>query len=190
FAGSPFTYGAIPVTLAPGRRSLSIKPSEIGSASTGTTIGIVEVAFLAASACIVADATMRCGLSSTNSAATVGNRSIWPSAPRFHYVEIAAFDVTKFSHSFQKLLEICFARLHVVRSPPQQSNERSLSGPLGHYALRPYGRAAEQRDEVATVHSITSSARASSIGGSSRPSIFAVLRLMTNSILMGACTGK
>src|SRR5438874_11078880 len=35
-------------------------------------------------------------------------------------------------------------------------------------------------------HSITSSARASSIGGTSRPRVLAVLRLMTNSNLVGA----
>src|SRR6516225_4014035 len=39
-------------------------------------------------------------------------------------------------------------------------------------------------------HSITSSARASSVGGTSRPSAFAVLRLMTSSNLVGACTGR
>jgi len=39
-------------------------------------------------------------------------------------------------------------------------------------------------------HSITSSARASSVGGSSMPSAFAVFRLMTNSYLVGACTGR
>ena len=41
-------------------------------------------------------------------------------------------------------------------------------------------RSAEQRDELAPLHSITSSARASSDGGTSRPSAFAVLRLVTN----------
>ena len=51
-------------------------------------------------------------------------------------------------------------------------------------------RAAEQRDELAALHSITSSARASSIGGTSRPRAFAVLRLMTSSYLVGACTGR
>ena len=55
-------------------------------------------------------------------------------------------------------------------------------------------RAAEQRDEVAPfhqlVHSITSSARASSDGGMSRPSDFAVLRLITSSNLVGASTGR
>src|SRR5262249_10183942 len=47
---------------------------------------------------------------------------------------------------------------------------------------RPRRRAAEQRDEIAAAaHSITSSARASSVGGTSRPSALAVLRLMINS---------
>ena len=50
--------------------------------------------------------------------------------------------------------------------------------------------AAEQRDEIAALHSITSSARASSVGDTSRPNALAVLRLMTSSYLVGACTGK
>jgi hypothetical protein len=45
---------------------------------------------------------------------------------------------------------------------------------------RPRRRAAEQRDELPAVHSITSSARACSVSGTVRPSAFAVLRLMTN----------
>src|SRR5262249_53633103 len=52
------------------------------------------------------------------------------------------------------------------------------------------GRAAEQRDEVAPPHSITSLARAISVGGTSRPSTFAVLRLMTNSNLVGCSIGN
>ena len=51
-------------------------------------------------------------------------------------------------------------------------------------------RTAEQRDELAPLHSITSSARASSVGGTSRPSALAVLRLITSSYLVGACTGR
>ena len=39
-------------------------------------------------------------------------------------------------------------------------------------------------------HSITSSARASSVGGTVRPSALAVLRLIDSSYLVGACTGK
>src|SRR5215470_15697745 len=51
-------------------------------------------------------------------------------------------------------------------------------------------RAAEERDELAPFHSITSSARASNEAGTSRPSAFAVLRLITSSYLVGACTGR
>jgi hypothetical protein len=51
-------------------------------------------------------------------------------------------------------------------------------------------RAAEKCDELEPDHSITSSARASIIGGTSRPSALAVLRLITSSYLVGACTGR
>src|SRR5256885_1005526 len=56
---------------------------------------------------------------------------------------------------------------------------------------RPCRCPAEQRDErAAATHSITSSARASSVGGTSRPSALAVCRLMTNSNLVDYSTGK
>src|SRR5215469_2182191 len=57
---------------------------------------------------------------------------------------------------------------------------------------RPRGcRAPEQRDELAALHhSITSSARARSVAGTSRPSALAVLRLITSSYFVGACTGR
>src|SRR5262249_12994863 len=56
---------------------------------------------------------------------------------------------------------------------------------------RPRGsRAAQKRDELATSHSITSSARASRLSGTVRPNAFAVLRLITMSFLVGACTGR
>src|SRR5262245_5435557 len=45
---------------------------------------------------------------------------------------------------------------------------------------RPRRRAAEQRDELAAPdHSFTSSARASTVAGMSRPSTFAVVKLMS-----------
>src|SRR5262249_55376963 len=49
--------------------------------------------------------------------------------------------------------------------------------------------ASEQADELAPLHSITSSARASSVGGISRPRALAVVRLMTRSNLVGCSTG-
>src|SRR5262245_7361762 len=71
------------------------------------------------------------------------------------------------------------------------ANTRNLRGLLRRCRKRPCDRrTTEQRDEVASSHSITSSARASSVGGTSRPSAFAVLRLITSSYLVGACTGR
>src|SRR5262249_52082156 len=52
-------------------------------------------------------------------------------------------------------------------------------------------RATEQRDELApSDHSITSSARASSMGGRCRPSALAVCELSTSSTRVGCSTGK
>src|SRR6516225_7384902 len=58
------------------------------------------------------------------------------------------------------------------------------------YRERPRGcRAAEKRNERPALHSITSSASASSLSGTASPSAFAVLRLMINSNLVGCMTG-
>src|SRR5262249_6803473 len=55
---------------------------------------------------------------------------------------------------------------------------------------RPRGRrAAEQRYELAPLHSITSSARPSSGSGTVSPSALAVLRLMTSVYLSGCWIG-
>src|SRR5215468_6963292 len=56
---------------------------------------------------------------------------------------------------------------------------------------RPSRRSAEQRDELAPPdHSITSSARARSMGGTSSPSARAVGRLMMKSNLVDCTTGR
>src|SRR5262249_48070825 len=55
---------------------------------------------------------------------------------------------------------------------------------------RPRRRAAEQRDELAALHSITSSARARSVGGTSRPNDLAALRLMINSNRVACSMGR
>src|SRR5262249_9105322 len=63
-------------------------------------------------------------------------------------------------------------------------------GPLRPRRERPRRRrTAQQRYELASFHSITSSARASSVGGTVRPSTLAVTRLTTRSNLVGCSTG-
>src|SRR5262249_1463228 len=76
------------------------------------------------------------------------------------------------------------------RGRAKKPDGRHLRRLLRARSERPRGRAAEKRHELAPFHSITSSARASSVGGISRPSILAVFRLMTSSYLVGACTGR
>ena len=101
---------------------------------------------------------------------------------------VPALDIAGFA---QALAE----RAHTVRVPvrrcaaeePDHRHRRLLRARRERPRRR---RAAEQRDELAPPHSITSSARASSIGGTSRPSALAVLRLITSSNLVGCSTGR
>src|SRR5262249_31783059 len=51
-------------------------------------------------------------------------------------------------------------------------------------------RAAHKRDELAPPHSITSSARASSVGGTSSPSPLAGSTLLTSSYSVAYCPGR
>src|SRR5262245_35277326 len=103
------------------------------------------------------------------------------------------------------VLSVDVAGLLQARTKCSQQMGVCLSGsaadvsdrPDGLLGLRPHRdrprrrRAAEQRDELATTdHSITSSARASSIGEMVRPRALAVIRLITRSNLIGCSTGK
>jgi hypothetical protein len=82
-------------------------------------------------------------------------------------------------------------RLAVIERSAAQNSDHRPRRLLRARQQRPRKRrAAEQRDERASSHSITSSARASSMGGTVRPSILAVLRLSTNSNLVGCITGN
>ena len=54
----------------------------------------------------------------------------------------------------------------------------------------PTGSTAKKRNEVPPFHSISSSALASSVGGTSMPSVLAVCELMTNSNLIARRTGR
>src|SRR5262245_34442213 len=66
------------------------------------------------------------------------------------------------------------------RARTQEPDHRKFGGLLRARRNRPRGRsAAKKRDELAPLHSITSSASASSVGGRSSPSALAVLRLIT-----------
>ena len=99
------------------------------------------------------------------------------------------FDPAEFSQSLHKSFGP--SNLHRRRDCAQEANRRQLDRLLRLRPERPHRcAAAEKRDEFTSFHSITSSARASSVGGTSRPSALAVLRLITSSYFVGACTGR
>src|SRR5262245_46426027 len=82
-------------------------------------------------------------------------------------------------------------RFRIVRGEVREYANALHARPLRARRQRPRGRrAAEQRDERAAFHSITSSARASSDGGIVSPSAFAVLRLMISSKIVGCSIGR
>src|SRR5262245_16907369 len=79
----------------------------------------------------------------------------------------------------------------VYASQPLSPLATQHSLPSGRYSLLgPDFHRLDRASFAWRTHSITSSASASSVGGISRPSDFAVLRLITRSYLVGACTGR
>ena len=78
----------------------------------------------------------------------------------------------------------------VLSAGNEHTNVAHSRGLLRTRRKRPRRRTAEQRDELPPPHSMTSSARATSVGGISRPSALAVLRLITRSNFTGCWTGK
>src|SRR5262245_47918224 len=105
-------------------------------------------------------------------------------------VPIDRFDREVFAFNPSQLPQALAETIDVgVRCDGEPANARTLG--LRTRRHRPRNRrAAEQRDERAALHSITSSARASRGGGTVSPSALAALRLIANSKLVGACTGR
>src|SRR5262249_14396833 len=77
----------------------------------------------------------------------------------------------------------------ILRKCHQDSDPPHSLALLRAHRERPRRRAAEERDERAPLHSITSSARASRLGGVFRPGGLAVTRLMIRSNFVGCSTG-
>src|SRR5215831_8776022 len=99
-------------------------------------------------------------------------------------------DPTKFAQSLHKLGHpFASGRTRVRAQEPDGRHLRGLLRPRRHRPRR--RRPAEQRDKIApSDHSITSSARASTVAGMSICKDFAVLRLTTKWNFVGSVTGK
>ena len=175
-----------PVTLPPGRAKLAITPPRMGSAPNAKTMGMTSVACLNVLTAIEVE-TMTSTLSRTNSAAISAWRAGFPSDQRY---SIAMVRPSIQPNSRSRCTNAAVQGLELRSSGPE-SDGRQFARLLRPRCQRPRRRrAAEQRDELAPVHSITSSARASSVGGSSRPSALAVRRLTRSSSLVGCSTGR
>src|SRR5262249_9310404 len=103
------------------------------------------------------------------------------------YLYLSSSDVARFFQAAAKrVLESC---LRVGRATAEVADDRLISL-LRVRRERPRGRAAKQRDEITSFHSITSSRRPRSGNGTSNPSALAVLRLITRWTAVACITGR
>src|SRR4051794_16876387 len=100
---------------------------------------------------------------------------------------IAAFDEAGF---FQSLQEWGGSRREAGPREMQIADDRRCRLLRAGCRLQAGGSTTQQRDELASFHSITSSASASSVAGTVRPSARAVFRLITSSNRVGCTTGR
>src|SRR5215471_2131432 len=101
----------------------------------------------------------------------------------------ASFDPAEFAQPLHK--SSGQLALRGRRSRAQESDGRQLCRLLRARRERPSSaRADDKREELAALHSITSSARAMSVGGIVTPMLEAVFRLMISSNSVASCTGR
>src|SRR5437764_12167121 len=102
--------------------------------------------------------------------------------------DVAAGRPSELPEPLPEILKIAL-RVRIILGDPQQYRDPPHSDHRHRRLLRarrkrPRHRAAEQRDELAAFHSITSSARASRVGGTVAPSGLARFMLMIISTLV------
>ena len=170
--GSISTFNEIkPVRLPPGRFRLATNPTATGSNPIVKTIGIVVVAAFAGSA-----AGLLATITATRPTNQIGRQRRQPIVlvvrPAIFDRHVTALDIAGLAQALAERRQEC-AFVQAMRC----GETRSPASPAAARAPRAATprRAAEQRDERTSPHSITSSARASSVAGTSRPSALAVL---------------
>src|SRR5262245_56635078 len=148
----------------------------------------------------------RLSLHSRNDGRGVGEHRIWRradqlcdvrpqcfginGAPAFIDLDIAPLGPPQLSKHLPKRRETNLRIRITLFASHQHSNAPLPLGLLRARPQRPRRRAPEQRHELAPLHSITSSARASSLAGICRSNALAVVSLITNSNLLGCMTGS
>ena len=170
--------------MPPGRAKLATRPLPIGSPAGRRRSGWSMSPDLAARAGAVAHVTMTSTFSRANSAAISAARSSRPSAQRNSIVMVRPSIQPSSRSRCTKVANQWLATVGVRRPRTQWSDFTAVCCVLATSGQR--RRAAEQSDECAPRrHSITSSARASSVGDRVRPSALAVFRLIRSSSLVG-----
>jgi hypothetical protein len=101
--------------------------------------------------------------------------------------QVAALRVAVFAQALPNCSYLVSPLFERLANEKPDHRHRWLLRPRHH---RPLGRAAEERYERAALHSITSSARPSSVSGKVMPSALAVLKLMNSSTFVTCCTGR
>ena len=176
------------MTLPPGRARLATRPVPTGSPAAAKTIGMAEVACLAARVGGVAVRDDDINLEADELGRDLGGALVASLRPAIFDCDCPSLGPAEFVQSLHKSGgPLALASV----APPKNPMVGNLPGccaraASGHAAAAPPSSVMNSR----RLHSITSSARASSDGGTSRPSDLAVLRLITSSYLVGACTGR
>ena len=132
---------------------------------------------------------MTSGASATSSAACLRMSPSIAAGPADIDLHVAAVGpaqlLQRLQERHQTVLFLGIVRRYVISTPMRRIRSACCARAASGHGRR----AAEQRDELAPLHSITSSARASSVGGTSMPSALAVRRLIRNSNFVGPSTG-
>src|SRR3954452_24793078 len=103
-------------------------------------------------------------------------------------LQVALRYVPSLSHSFEKRSLI--RQGDIGNSAEQNTDAGGRTRALCMRRNRQSHSTAEEPNKIAPPHSITSSARARSVGGIVRPRDLAVPRLITNSNMVGCSTGR
>jgi hypothetical protein len=105
--------------------------------------------------------------------------------------QISSLDVPEVAKSIKELTHANVVSGGIIQNTDGRSTDHRHGRLLRARRQRPgCHRAADERDEFAASHSMTSSARTSSDGGMVSPSAFAVLLLMTNSNRVASRSGN
>jgi hypothetical protein len=111
------------------------------------------------------------------------------SAPAIVDADVAAVGPAQLLEGLPERRDVGLHLRIVLGERIQHANPSDAVGLLRSRRERPCRRAAEQRDELASLHSITSSARNRNESEIVNPSALAVVRFMTRSNLVGCSTG-